>query len=185
MREQIRLPLYANSRIEPSENNREIRCTKRVDSLKTPCESLIRKSLFERKSHVTLLNGTGADVTRMPYGALKIILAGEVTINSGSASINENFQLTLNSVARIINQAPNTRVLITGHTDRTGKEADNQRLSWARAASVRDYFVSMGMSGARIITSGRGSSQPIASNDTQEGRALNRRVEILVYPPLQ
>lgn len=102
-----------------------------------------------------VLNGMGADVTRMSDGSMKINLAGDATFQSGSAAINENFQNTLNSVARIINESPNTRVLITGHTDRVGNEADNQRLSWARAASVRDYFVNMGISGARIITSGR------------------------------
>ena len=71
-------------------------------------------------------------------------------------------------------------VIVAGHTDSVGSEAYNQRLSLARADSVMAYLVSKGMDRQRIRTEGRGESQPVADNSTEEGRAKNRRVEIQV-----
>lgn len=133
----------------------------------------------------SVLNGTGANVTKMADGSMKINLAGDVSFNSGSALIKDSFQSTLNNVARIINQTPNSRVVVVGHTDNSGYEESNVRLSLARATSVRDYLVSSGTASSRISTSGRGSSQAIADNSSEAGRAQNRRVEIFVFPDTQ
>jgi outer membrane protein OmpA-like peptidoglycan-associated protein len=73
-----------------------------------------------------------------------------------------------------------TFIEIVGHTDDKGDEKDNMYLSMLRAASVRDYLISKGHDASKMITTGKGEAQPIASNDTKEGRAQNRRVEILV-----
>jgi outer membrane protein OmpA-like peptidoglycan-associated protein len=67
-----------------------------------------------------------------------------------------------------------------GHTDSTGSDAINNPLSMDRATSTRNYLTSQGVSGARIHVEGRGSREPIATNDTNDGRARNRRVEIYV-----
>ena len=75
---------------------------------------------------------------------------------------------------------PNARVRIIGHTDSTGTDAINNPLSLNRAASVRDYLVSRGVSMGSISIDGRGAREPVASNDTAAGRAQNRRVEIFM-----
>ena len=67
---------------------------------------------------------------------------------------------------------------VGGHTDSVGTDAYNQTLSERRAASVKDYLVGQGVDGSRLSTAGYGESNPIASNDTADGRALNRRVEL-------
>ena len=71
---------------------------------------------------------------------------------------------------------------VYGHTDSVGSEAYNQRLSEQRAASVAAYLVSHGVNAARLGTKGFGKSQPIASNETPDGQAANRRVEIKIVP---
>ena len=71
-------------------------------------------------------------------------------------------------------------VEIVGHTDNVGDDNDNLMLSKLRAASVRDYLISKGLDASKVVTSGMGETIPIASNDTEEGRARNRRVEVLV-----
>jgi outer membrane protein OmpA-like peptidoglycan-associated protein len=129
-----------------------------------------------------ILRGTGSTATQMPDGSLKINLAGDLSFNSGSASIRESFVETLDKVAKVIAENPNSRVMVVGHTDSTGNADANQRLSVARANSVRDFLVTSGVSSSRITTYGRGSTQPVASNDTETGRAQNRRVEVFVFP---
>ena len=78
-----------------------------------------------------------------------------------------------------------TFIEIIGHTDDKGDERDNMSLSKLRAASVRDYLISNGVDASKMITTGMGETRPIASNDTKEGRAKNRRVEILVLGRVQ
>jgi outer membrane protein OmpA-like peptidoglycan-associated protein len=85
-------------------------------------------------------------------------------------------------VALVINEFEKTYIDINGHTDSTGAESYNQTLSEARASSVARYLESQKVVPQRIITRGMGESQPIADNDTREGRALNRRVEIILTP---
>jgi len=73
-------------------------------------------------------------------------------------------------------------MLATGHTDGVGSDAYNKKLSLARAEAVKTYMVSQGVSADKIRVEGKGKSNPIASNDTEEGRAKNRRVEITLIP---
>ena len=74
----------------------------------------------------------------------------------------------------------NVKLDIVGHTDSTGTEAYNQALSVRRAQAVRAYLIAAGIDAARLTASGKGESSPIASNDTRDGRAKNRRVEFIV-----
>lgn len=129
-----------------------------------------------------ILNGTGSTATTMPDGSLKINLASGSAFASSSAAIKESFITTLDKVAKVVAENPNSRVVVVGHTDSTGNADANQTLSLARANAVRDFFATSGVSASRISTSGRGASQPIASNDNEEGRAKNRRVEVFVFP---
>lgn len=88
----------------------------------------------------------------------------------------------LDGLAQAMRTQPGRRVRIEGHTDNTGDAATNQRLSEARAESVRDYLVSQGVDPSRVTWTGRGSSESLTDNTTPEGRAVNRRVEITTQP---
>ncbi|MBL8225406.1 MAG: OmpA family protein [Chromatiales bacterium] len=101
-----------------------------------------------------------------------------VTFALNSATLTGQDQLLLNSVASILQQRPQFNVEIVGHTDSTGSDALNQDLSERRAAAVRDYLVGQGIPAERLTSRGAGESEPIADNDTAEGRALNRRVTL-------
>jgi len=96
--------------------------------------------------------------------------------------VQPQFQATLDQVAQVLSQYNETYIDVYGHTDSTGSEAYNQQLSERRANSVAAYLESRGVQSARIGTRGFGETQPIAPNDTEEGRAANRRVEIRVVP---
>jgi outer membrane protein OmpA-like peptidoglycan-associated protein len=94
--------------------------------------------------------------------------------------VKSNFTPILDQFAGGLRNNANTDVRIVGHTDSTGSDAINNPLSVDRAASTRDYLVARGVPATRIAIDGRGSRQPIATNDTADGRAKNRRVEIFV-----
>ncbi len=99
-----------------------------------------------------------------------------------SAAVGAQGQNDLYTIARNLNQYPNSTIQVVGHTDSTGSAAYNQDLSQRRARSVAGILTAAGVNQSRVTTAGRGSSQPVASNDSDAGRAQNRRVEILVYP---
>ena len=84
----------------------------------------------------------------------------------------------LDNIVKIMKQYPNTKFNIHGHTDNTGDDAMNLDLSKRRAASVKKYFMDKGIAADRLFPEGFGETRPIATNDTPEGRAENRRVEI-------
>ena len=125
----------------------------------------------------------GSDVTVTRQGDELILnLPAGVTFPVDSANIQPQFRTTLDQVADTLKQYPSTFIDIYGHTDSTGSDQYNQALSERRAASVADYLSARGVQSARIATRGFGETQPIASNDTEAGRAANRRVEIKLTP---
>ncbi len=85
------------------------------------------------------------------------------------------------TLSNSLKKYPESELLIVGHTDARGTDAYNMGLSDRRAASARTYLVSQGVDGTRIRTSGRGEAEPVASNETDAGRALNRRVEVAIF----
>lgn len=102
-----------------------------------------------------------------------------INFNTGSTVINKSSNRELNTIYNLLVQAEQTKVNIIGHTDSTGSESTNLRLSKGRAMAVTNYLLSRGIKQNRIqLTDGRGSSEPIASNKTRKGRADNRRVQI-------
>ena len=127
------------------------------------------------------LAGTGAEVERQGE-ALLVTLPSEVTFAFDQATIQPQFYGALNNVAATLQQYPSSYVDVIGHTDSTGADDYNQRLSEARADAVAQYLVSRGVTPARIQSYGMGESQPIASNSTPAGQQANRRVEILITP---
>jgi outer membrane protein OmpA-like peptidoglycan-associated protein len=127
------------------------------------------------------LQGTGVRVVRNGEN-LQLVMPGNITFASGSSDISSSFYPTLNSLVKVFKEFDKNGVEIIGHTDSTGSNDLNMRLSRDRAQSVASYLASNSVSSARISSMGVGPSQPIASNDTAEGRAQNRRVEINLRP---
>lgn len=100
-----------------------------------------------------------------------------VEFETGSAKLTERGRGVLDRVALLLAALPAQAVRIEGHTDSRGAEAANQRLSEARAVSVKDYLAGKGIDEKRMTTAGLGAAKPVADNDTAEGRARNRRIE--------
>ena len=127
--------------------------------------------------------GSGVDVTETDNGsAILVNLPDGVTFDVGSATLKPEFRATLDKVAESLIQYPDSLVDVYGHTDSTGSDAFNQTLSENRARTVLNYLVSRGVPAARVRSQGFGETLPVASNDTVEGRAKNRRVEIKIVP---
>ena len=124
--------------------------------------------------------GTGIGVTQTADNQLKLDIPSDISFDTGRSEIKGNFAPVLDRFAAGLRDNPNTDVHIVGHTDSTGSDAINNPLSVDRATSTRNYLTARGVSASRIEIEGRGSYQPIASNNTEEGRARNRRVEIFV-----
>lgn len=114
--------------------------------------------------------------------SLKIDISNEVSFDFDSAAIKPAFEPTLNKVADVLQRYPKTIIHVIGHTDSKGSESYNQQLSERRAQSVTDYFAARGVMTERLVAMGRGELEPRATNDTEAGRQLNRRVEIIVKP---
>ena len=128
--------------------------------------------------------GTGIDVSR-DGDVIKLNLPDAVTFDFNSASLNPQFRPALDGVATTLADYPQTVVEISGHTDAVGSDAYNQRLSEERAGSVANYLVGKGLVRERFEIVGMGKRYPVASNDTDDGRARNRRVEVRVVPLTQ
>ncbi|MFP4136936.1 MAG: OmpA family protein [Halomonas sp.] len=121
--------------------------------------------------------GTGIDVDRRGDDIV-LNMPSEVTFGFDSSELTSNARNALDDVSRILTQYDDTRVNIAGHTDSTGDADYNQRLSERRAEAVGNYLSQSGVASNRLNMRGYGEDQPVASNNTEEGRAQNRRVEI-------
>lgn len=127
--------------------------------------------------------GSGVDVTETDNGnAILVNLPDGVTFAVDSSTISPAFQTTLNQIAESMKSYPDSLIDVYGHTDSTGADAYNQTLSERRAQSVANFLVMRGVSQSRVRSQGFGEQYPVATNDTDQGRALNRRVEIKITP---
>lgn len=124
--------------------------------------------------------GTGVEVSQTADNQLKLNIPSDVSFAVGRADIQPNFRTVLDTFAQGLVKNPDARVSIIGHTDSTGSDAINNPLSINRAASVRDYLAARGVPISVVAIDGRGSREPVAGNDTADGRSRNRRVEIFV-----
>lgn len=134
----------------------------------------------QQKQIETATQGTGVEVQKTQDNRLKVMIPGDLSFDPGRADIKPNFRPVLDRFAQSLVENPATVIQIVGHTDSTGNDASNVQLSRDRANATRDYLASRGVTTNRIATDGRGSREPVATNDTNEGRARNRRVEIFV-----
>jgi OOP family OmpA-OmpF porin len=110
----------------------------------------------------------------------KTFVFDNLNFNTGTTQLTPESQPTVSNLVVILKAYPSTEVQLVGHTDNTGDAAANMKLSQDRASAVRDMLVNGGVDGNRIITAGYGQDKPVASNDTEEGRAKNRRTELVV-----
>jgi outer membrane protein OmpA-like peptidoglycan-associated protein len=127
------------------------------------------------------LEGTGATVRRQGDDLI-VQLPADVTFAFNQADIRPRFYPALDAFARTLREFPGTDVEVIGHTDAIGSEAYNQRLSELRGRAVADYLVAARTEPSRLIVEAMGEAEPVASNATIEGRAANRRVELIVHP---
>lgn len=127
------------------------------------------------------LANTGVTVARQGDNIV-LNMPSDVTFAVDRSDIQPQFDRVLDEVATTLNQYPSTMVDVVGHADSTGAEAYNQALSERRASAVAAYLTSRNVLPARLYVAGMGERQPIASNDTEAGRAQNRRVEIVLRP---
>lgn len=127
------------------------------------------------------LAGTGIDVQR-EGNQIKLTMPENVTFATGSYALSPAAQNSLANAAQTLATYNQTTIRVVGHTDITGSDAINNPLSHNRAQAVANYLNQRGVAFQRMSVWGEGSRMPIASNDTWEGRAQNRRVEILINP---
>ncbi len=139
-----------------------------------------KKMEDKRRSMEQATQGTGVEVARTADNQLKLQVPSDISFDVGSADLKPSLRTVLDSFAHGLANDPSMRVSVVGHTDSTGSDAINDRLSLERADSVRNFLVDRGVAAARIDTAGRGSHQPVADNTTEAGRARNRRVEIFL-----
>jgi outer membrane protein OmpA-like peptidoglycan-associated protein len=122
----------------------------------------------------------GATVERYGEGLL-ITFASGLLYDFNSAVVKGEAQRNLTNLTNSLRNYPETELLIVGHTDAVGSDAFNQGLSERRAQAAKDFLISRGVGSERVRTMGRGESEPVGSNDTEAGRALNRRVEVAIF----
>jgi len=122
----------------------------------------------------------GARVERVGEG-IKITFSSGIMFDIDRAVLKDQYRGELSELAAILNKYDDTNILLEGHTDSTGTEEYNLDLSKKRSQSVANYLATRKVNPARFTIMGYGESQPIASNDSSEGRAQNRRVEVAIY----
>jgi len=127
------------------------------------------------------LEGTGVSVTRKGDN-ITLNMPSNITFRTGSADLDSRFFKVLDSVGLVLKKYDQTIIEVAGHTDSVGSEQMNQSLSERRASTVSQYLVGKGIKQERMIVIGAGETRPVASNDSEEGRALNRRVELTLLP---
>lgn len=127
------------------------------------------------------LQGSGVSVTRSGDNIV-LNMPGNITFNTGSADLNANFFNVLDSVAIVLKEFDKTIIDVAGHTDSVGSEESNRVLSERRAGTVGHYLYGKGVRDERIETRGLGEAQPVAPNDSANGRQQNRRVELTLTP---
>lgn len=124
--------------------------------------------------------GSGVAVTQTPDNQLKLNVPGDLSFDTGRADIKPNMRPILDQFASGLQNQPNTEVRIIGHTDSTGSDELNNRLSLDRAQATKQYLAARGVNPNQVVVAGRGEHEPVADNTTDAGRARNRRVEIFL-----
>ncbi|SEG24277.1 OmpA family protein [Parabacteroides chinchillae] len=143
--------------------------------------ALIGKKMDKQKKELEATLPESTTIETINNGeALKVTFDSGILFATNSSTLSDASKSALRNFATSLKANPDTNIKIVGYTDNTGKVDYNQLLSEKRAKSVYDYLMLQGVSSDRMIYEGKGVHDPVASNDTPEGRALNRRVEIVI-----
>lgn len=134
----------------------------------------------QQKAMQQSLAGTGIEVQRTSQNTLNLTMPSSITFGYDSAQLTADAQNALNSVANVLNQYPDSTINVTGHTDDTGSDSYNQRLSEQRAASVAAYLSQHNVSYNRLSQQGMGERAPKFPNTDETNRSQNRRVELAI-----
>ena len=122
------------------------------------------------------------ELQQRPDKSLVVTMNEEATFAFNSSKVKPAFYPAMNKVAQVLGEYDKTTLKITGYTDNVGSDAYNLKLSQQRASAVKSYLTAKGIAASRISTVGMGKANPRAGNDTAQGRAMNRRVDILIQP---
>lgn len=144
--------------------------------------TLIGKKMDKQAKELAAINGAQVDTVTDTNGlkAIKVTFDSGILFATGKSNLSQSAKNSLAQFAVSLQNNPQTNVQIYGHTDNTGTRAVNERLSNDRAAAVKSYLVNSGVAGNRMTTQGMAYDEPVASNDTEAGRAQNRRVEVYI-----
>jgi outer membrane protein OmpA-like peptidoglycan-associated protein len=135
------------------------------------------------KQEAELRQIEGVEVSRPSEGEISVRLTNDILFDTNSAALRGASRSTLDELSSNFRQYPDNRIIVEGHTDSTGSDQYNQRLSEQRASNVADYLIDAGVSSSAVTVYGFGEARPKTSNDTAEGRQQNRRVEIHIQAP--
>ncbi|MEO8382865.1 MAG: OmpA family protein [Acidobacteriota bacterium] len=127
----------------------------------------------------------GVEVSRPSEGEINVRLTNDILFDTDSSALRAASRTTLQELGTNFRQYPDNLISVEGHTDSTGTNSHNKSLSEQRASAVADYLIDSGVRSSAITVYGYGEENPKSSNDTAEGRQLNRRVEIHIRAPQQ
>jgi outer membrane protein OmpA-like peptidoglycan-associated protein len=170
---------------EQLEAERKAREASSNEVTKTKAELATEKAAraeAERKAAAALASLAEIAKVKEESRGVVITLSGSVLFATGKSDLLPIAQDKLNQVAKALNDQGFKAIVVQGYTDSVGSAADNDRLSLRRAQSVRDYLVTRGVPSEKATAEGKGASNPVSDNKTADGRAENRRVEIVVTP---
>ena len=141
--------------------------------------TLIGHKMDKQAAELEAKLGSNAAVERIGEG-IKVTFESGILFETGKSVLSESSKTALTKFSATLKEYIDTNVMIYGHTDNTGSDNINLPLSDNRAAAVKDYLVAQGVAASRITTKGMGSTAPVATNETDAGRAQNRRVEVAI-----
>lgn len=135
---------------------------------------------MDQQAKELAINIPGAKVERVGEG-IQVTFDSGLLFDFDSDAVRPDAARNLTELAQSLKKYPNSQLLIVGHTDSRGDESYNQGLSYRRSNAAAAYLAAQGVVRTRVATNGRGEYEPVASNDTDAGRQLNRRVEVAIY----
>ncbi|MDO5443679.1 MAG: OmpA family protein [Bacteroidia bacterium] len=144
--------------------------------------AIIGKKMDQKAAELAALEAASVETVEDANGlkSIKVTFDSGILFATNKANLNDASKNNLSKFAAQMQDLPETDITILGHTDNTGSAAVNEKLSLQRAQSVEDYLKVCGISTSRMTAEGRSFNEPVASNDTAEGRAQNRRVEVYI-----
>ncbi|MBQ9186067.1 MAG: OmpA family protein [Bacteroidales bacterium] len=145
--------------------------------------TLIGNKMDKKAEELAALENAKVETIKDANGltAIKVTFDSGILFATGKSDLNNLSKTQLQNFVSKMKDMPDTDLAVFGHTDNTGSAAVNEKLSVDRAMSVANYLQACGMAASRMTVDGFSYTQPVASNDTAEGRAQNRRVEIYIY----